>query len=156
MRYLNLTFNIALLLFSALLSACATPASRSFETAEKLETEGRYEEAMYGYAESFKSDPTLNESRIGFLKARQKAADQRYDQGMGLVAQGNYVDALTEFQAAQKLTDAAQIMGGSPAAIQLRYLQTLTEISTEKNSTIIFPVPMDLIRMFMESRKPQA
>ena len=103
MRYLNLTFNIALLLFSALLSACATPASRSFETAEKLETEGRYEEAMYGYAESFKSDPTLNESRIGFLKARQKAADQRYDQGMGLVAQGNYVDALTEFQAAQNI-----------------------------------------------------
>jgi len=66
------------------------------------------------------------------------------------------IHAEGEFQAAQKLTDAAQIMGGSPAAIQLRYLQTLTEISTEKNSTIIFPVPMDLIRMFMESRKPQA
>ena len=66
------------------------------------------------------------------------------------------IHAEGEFQAAQNLPAAAQIMGGSPAAIQLRYLQTLTEISTEKNSTIIFPVPMDLIRMFMESRKPQA
>ncbi|OGS16974.1 MAG: hypothetical protein A2234_01125 [Elusimicrobia bacterium RIFOXYA2_FULL_58_8] len=66
------------------------------------------------------------------------------------------IHAEGEFQAAQKLSDAAQIMAANPTSIQLRYLQTLTEISTEKNSTIIFPVPMDLIKMFMENRKPQA
>ena len=63
------------------------------------------------------------------------------------------IHAEGEFQAAQKLSDAAQIMAVNPAAIQLRYLQTLTEISVEKNSTIIFPVPMDLIKMFFENRK---
>jgi len=66
------------------------------------------------------------------------------------------IHAEGEFQAAQKLSDAAEIMTVHPAAIQLRYLQTLAEISVEKNSTIIFPVPMDFLKMFMESRKPQA
>ncbi|MDO8805419.1 MAG: slipin family protein [Elusimicrobiota bacterium] len=66
------------------------------------------------------------------------------------------IHAEGEFQAAQKLSDAAQIMTVHPAAIQLRYLQTLAEISVEKNSTIIFPVPVDFLKMFMESRKPQA
>jgi len=66
------------------------------------------------------------------------------------------IHAEGEFQAAQKLSDAAQIMATNPTSVQLRYLQTLTEISTEKNSTIIFPVPMDMIKMFMENHKPQA
>ncbi len=61
-----------------------------------------------------------------------------------------------EFQASQKLADAAAIIGKEPAAIQLRYLQTLTEIATEKNSTTIFPVPIDLIQMFMKKNQPQA
>ncbi len=61
-----------------------------------------------------------------------------------------------EFQASQKLADAAEIIGKQPAAIQLRYLQTLTEIATEKNSTTIFPVPIDLIQMFMKKNQPQA
>ncbi len=60
-----------------------------------------------------------------------------------------------EFQASQKLADAAVIIGKAPAAIQLRYLQTLTEIATEKNSTIIFPVPIDLINMFMKKQNPE-
>jgi regulator of protease activity HflC (stomatin/prohibitin superfamily) len=60
------------------------------------------------------------------------------------------IHAEGEFQAAQKLSDAAQIMAINPAAIQLRYLQTLTEIATDNNSTIIFPVPMDLIQMFLK------
>ncbi|PIU18679.1 MAG: hypothetical protein COT18_10000 [Elusimicrobia bacterium CG08_land_8_20_14_0_20_59_10] len=66
------------------------------------------------------------------------------------------IHAEGEFQASQKLSDAAAIMAVHPAAIQLRYLQTLTEISAEKSSTIIFPVPMDLVKMFMDNRKPQA
>ncbi|MEW6541018.1 MAG: slipin family protein [Bacillota bacterium] len=53
-----------------------------------------------------------------------------------------------EFQAAQKLADAAAIIGTHPAAIQLRYLQTLTDISGEKgSSTIVFPLPMDFIKV---------
>jgi general secretion pathway protein D len=101
MRYLNLTSHIALLLILALLSACASTASRSFKAAEKLESEGKYEEAMYSYAESFKSDPTVNEPRIRFLKTRQKAADQHFALGLELAAKGNHAEALQEFQAAQ-------------------------------------------------------
>ncbi|HBB67100.1 MAG TPA: hypothetical protein DEF68_08365 [Elusimicrobia bacterium] len=63
------------------------------------------------------------------------------------------IHAEGEFQAAQKLSDAAQIMAINPAAIQLRYLQTLTEIATDNNSTIIFPVPMDLIQMFLKKNQ---
>ena len=55
------------------------------------------------------------------------------------------VHAEGEFQAAEKLAEAAKIIGRQPAAIQLRYLQTLTQISTEKTNTIVFPLPMDLI-----------
>jgi regulator of protease activity HflC (stomatin/prohibitin superfamily) len=55
------------------------------------------------------------------------------------------VHAEGEFQAAQKLADAARVIGSQPSAIQLRYLQTLTQISTERTNTIVFPLPIDLI-----------
>jgi regulator of protease activity HflC (stomatin/prohibitin superfamily) len=58
-----------------------------------------------------------------------------------------------EFQAADKLSAAAEIVGRHPLGLQLRYLQTLTEIATEKNSTIIFPVPMELVTAFLDMRK---
>ena len=48
------------------------------------------------------------------------------------------------------ISRAAAIIGSQPATLQLRYLQTLTEIATEKNSTIIFPLPMDLISAFLK------
>ena len=60
------------------------------------------------------------------------------------------IHAEGEFQASQKLADAAAIIGSQPAAIQLRYLQTLTEIATERNSTTIFPIPIDMINLFMK------
>lgn len=60
------------------------------------------------------------------------------------------IHAEGEFQASQKLADAAAIIGREPSAIQLRYLQTLTEIATERNSTTIFPVPIDLLQTFMK------
>jgi regulator of protease activity HflC (stomatin/prohibitin superfamily) len=53
-----------------------------------------------------------------------------------------------EFQAAQRLRDAADVMAQAPTSLQLRYLQTLTEIAVEKNSTILFPVPIDLLNVF--------
>ncbi len=55
-----------------------------------------------------------------------------------------------EFQASQTLSNAAEIMAKHPQALQLRYLQTLSEIGTENNSTIIFPMPMDLVRPFLK------
>ena len=57
-----------------------------------------------------------------------------------------------EFQASERLADAGAVIGREPTALQLRYLQTLVEIASEKNSTIIFPLPMDLISMFMDKR----
>jgi regulator of protease activity HflC (stomatin/prohibitin superfamily) len=55
-----------------------------------------------------------------------------------------------EFEAAQTLADAARVIGSEPQTLQLRYLQTLTEIAAERNSTIIFPVPIDLLSAFLE------
>jgi len=59
------------------------------------------------------------------------------------------IHAEGEYQASQKLADAAEIISKQPQALQLRYLQTLTEIASEKNSTTIFPVPIDLIKPFL-------
>ena len=63
------------------------------------------------------------------------------------------IHAEGEFQAAQKLSDAAEIISVRPIALQLRYLQTLTEIATEKNSTIIFPLPVELLSPFLTPKK---
>jgi regulator of protease activity HflC (stomatin/prohibitin superfamily) len=63
------------------------------------------------------------------------------------------IHAEGEFQASQKLADAAAILGTQPTAIQLRFLQTLTEVATEKNSTTIFPVPIDLLEPFVKKLK---
>jgi len=60
------------------------------------------------------------------------------------------INAEGELQAAEKLAQAAHIIGSEPAAIQLRYLQTVNEIASENNSTTIFPIPIDLFRGFME------
>ncbi|HEV7665738.1 MAG TPA: SPFH domain-containing protein, partial [Chloroflexota bacterium] len=59
------------------------------------------------------------------------------------------IHAEGEFSASQQLAAAAQIIGSQPATLQLRYLQTLTEIAAEKNSTIVFPLPIDLITAFL-------
>ena len=58
-----------------------------------------------------------------------------------------------EFQAAEKITQAAEMMQRQPAAIQLRYLQTLVEIGKEHNTTTIFPIPIDLLRAWTEQAK---
>ena len=63
------------------------------------------------------------------------------------------IGAEGEFQAAQKLSDAAKIIGENPIALQLRYLQTLREVAAENNSTTIFPVPIDLLTPFMQLAK---
>ena len=58
-----------------------------------------------------------------------------------------------EFQASTKLKDAADVMAPNPVSVQLRYLQTLTEVATEKNSTIIFPLPMEFMQYFIDKLK---
>lgn len=60
------------------------------------------------------------------------------------------IHAEGELQASEKLAQAASILSKNPSSIQLRFLQTLTDISAEKNSTIIFPVPIDIIKPFLE------
>jgi regulator of protease activity HflC (stomatin/prohibitin superfamily) len=61
-----------------------------------------------------------------------------------------------EFQAAQKLTDAADIISTNPASLQLRYLQTLLEIGSNQNTTVVFPLPMDVLEPFTARRDHQA
>ncbi|HEC83389.1 MAG TPA: slipin family protein [Firmicutes bacterium] len=60
------------------------------------------------------------------------------------------IKALGELQASEKLSQAAEIIGRYPIALQLRYLQTLTEVAAENNSTTLFPIPIDLVRPFIE------
>jgi regulator of protease activity HflC (stomatin/prohibitin superfamily) len=60
-----------------------------------------------------------------------------------------------EFQAAQKLTDAADIISTNPASLQLRYLQTLLEIGTNQNTTVVFPLPMDVLEPFVGGITPK-
>jgi len=63
------------------------------------------------------------------------------------------VHAEGEFQAAQKITEAAAILGREPAALQLRYLQTLTQIATERTTTLVFPLPLEILSAFMPKDK---
>jgi regulator of protease activity HflC (stomatin/prohibitin superfamily) len=78
------------------------------------------------------------------VKAIAKQAEAERDR------RAKIIHAEAEFQASQTLVDAAKILSSIPAAMQLRYLQTLTEIGAEQNSTIIFPMPIDIIKPFLE------
>jgi regulator of protease activity HflC (stomatin/prohibitin superfamily) len=66
------------------------------------------------------------------------------------------INAEGEYQAAQRLAEAAQIISKTPQALQLRFLQTLTEVGAEQNSTIVFPVPIDLLTAFMKAAESVA
>ena len=63
------------------------------------------------------------------------------------------IHAEGEFQASKKLAEAAKVINEQESALQLRFLQTLTEVAAEKNSTILFPLPIDLIRPFLDKKK---
>lgn len=66
------------------------------------------------------------------------------------VRRAKIIHATGEFQAAEKLSDAAKVMEESAITLQLRYLQTLGEIAAEQNSTILFPIPLDLVKPFLQ------
>jgi regulator of protease activity HflC (stomatin/prohibitin superfamily) len=78
------------------------------------------------------------------VKAIAKQAEAERDR------RAKIIHAEAEFQASQTLVNAAKILSSIPAAMQLRYLQTLTEIGAEQNSTIIFPMPIDIIKPVLE------
>lgn len=69
------------------------------------------------------------------------------------VRRAKVINAEGEYQASQKLADAAKVIENYPVAVQLRFLQTLAEVASEKNSTTIFPVPIDLFTPFLEKLK---
>jgi regulator of protease activity HflC (stomatin/prohibitin superfamily) len=83
----------------------------------------------------------LDESMIRAIAKQAEAERSR---------RAKVIHAEGEMQAAAKLTEAARILSDQPQALQLRYLQTLTEIANERASTIVFPLPMDLIKPLLE------
>jgi regulator of protease activity HflC (stomatin/prohibitin superfamily) len=89
----------------------------------------------------------INETMVRAI-ARQAEAER--------VRRAKVIHAEGEQQAAEKLVEAAKLLGADPRAIQLRYLQTLTEIAGEKNSTIVFPLPMDLVEPLLARLKGRA
>ncbi len=83
----------------------------------------------------------LNETMVRAIAKQAEAERTR---------RAKVIHAEGEQQAAEKLVEAAKLLGGDPRAIQLRYLQTLTEIAGEKSSTIVFPLPMDMIEPLLK------
>jgi regulator of protease activity HflC (stomatin/prohibitin superfamily) len=90
--------------------------------------------------------------KVGAVEVRDVRLPESMQRAMAKQAEAErekrakIIHAEGEFQAAQRLVDAAGLIGQQPAAIQLRYLQTLTEIAVEKNSTIIFPIPIEFVK----------
>ena len=84
----------------------------------------------------------INESMIRAIARQAEAERER---------RAKVIHADGEFQAAQKLLEAAQVLSQQPLAIQLRYLETLTVIAADKNSTIVFPLPMDIIQPLLDA-----
>ena len=83
----------------------------------------------------------------GMKRAMARQAEAERERRAKIIA------AEGELQAAEKLTQAAVMMEGSPITIQLRYLQTLREVASENNSTTLFPIPIDMMKAFLETKK---
>jgi regulator of protease activity HflC (stomatin/prohibitin superfamily) len=89
----------------------------------------------------------LTESMIRAIARQAEAERER---------RAKVIHAEGELQASEKLLQAAQVLAKEPQAIQLRYLETLTVIGADKNSTIVFPLPLDLIGPFLAKAKDAA
>ena len=93
--------------------------------------------------------------KVGNVEVKQIDLPQEMQRAMAKQAEAErerrskVIAAEGEFQASQRLSDAAKILSDQPSALTLRYLQTLKEIATENNSTTIFPIPIDLLRPFL-------
>jgi regulator of protease activity HflC (stomatin/prohibitin superfamily) len=91
--------------------------------------------------------------KVGIVEVKDVELPQSMQRAMARQAEaerekrGKIIHASGEFEASKMLSEAARIVGREPATIQLRYLQTLTEIASERNSTIVFPIPIELISL---------
>src|SRR5690349_11278200 len=110
---------------------------------------GKHElDALLGEREKLNVDiqgVDLNETMVRAIARQAEAERER---------RAKVIHAEGEQQAAEKLLEAAQTLSGRPEAMQLRYLQTLTAIAGDKASTIVFPMPIDLLRQLLETKKP--
>jgi regulator of protease activity HflC (stomatin/prohibitin superfamily) len=97
--------------------------------------------------------------KVSLVEVKQVDLPQEMQRAMAKQAEAErekrakIIHADGEFQASTKLAEAARIINTEPVALQLRYLQTLAEIGIEKNTTVVFPVPIDIIKGWMESKK---
>src|SRR5688572_12065164 len=98
--------------------------------------------------------------KVTNVEVKQIALPQEMQRAMAKQAEAErerrskVIAAEGEFQASQRLADAARVLADQPSALTLRYLQTLREIATENNSTTIFPIPIDLLKPFLPAEKP--
>jgi regulator of protease activity HflC (stomatin/prohibitin superfamily) len=96
--------------------------------------------------------------KVSLVEVKQVDLPQEMQRAMAKQAEAErekrakIIHADGEFQAAHKLAEASAVIAREPLAIQLRYLQTLTEIGVEKNTTVIFPVPVDIISHFLKQK----
>src|SRR4030095_8598207 len=96
--------------------------------------------------------------KISLVEVKQVDLPQEMQRAMAKQAEAErekgakILHADGEFQAAAKLAEAAGVIAKEPVAIQLRYLQTLTEIGVEQNTTVIFPIPIDVIRVWLQGK----
>jgi regulator of protease activity HflC (stomatin/prohibitin superfamily) len=94
--------------------------------------------------------------KVALVEVKQVELPQEMQRAMSKQAEAErekrakIIHAAGEFEASAKLAEAAAIVAKEPVAIQLRYLQTLTEIGVEKNTTVIFPVPIDIFQGFFK------
>lgn len=97
--------------------------------------------------------------KVSLVEVKQVDLPQEMQRAMAKQAEAErekrakIIHADGEFQASAKLAEAASVINKEPVALQLRYLQTLTEIGVEKNTTVVFPVPIDIIRGWIDSKK---
>jgi regulator of protease activity HflC (stomatin/prohibitin superfamily) len=96
--------------------------------------------------------------KVSLVEVKQVDLPQEMQRAMAKQAEAErekrakIIPAEGEFQAAAKLSEAANVINKEPMALQLRYLQTLTEIGVEKNTTVVFPVPIDILKHWMEGK----
>jgi regulator of protease activity HflC (stomatin/prohibitin superfamily) len=97
--------------------------------------------------------------KVSLVEVKQVDLPQEMQRAMAKQAEAErekrakIIHAEGEFQASTKLAEAAGVINTEPLALQLRYLQTLTEIGVEKNTTVVFPIPIDMIKSWIESQK---
>jgi regulator of protease activity HflC (stomatin/prohibitin superfamily) len=97
--------------------------------------------------------------KVSLVEVKQVDLPQEMQRAMAKQAEAErekrakIIHAEGEFQASAKLAEAAGVINKEPVALQLRYLQTLTEIGVEKNTTVVFPVPIDIIKSWLDSTK---